>query len=990
MVLKIRMDIVGFFIAVLLVLIGTSGLSAQNTTVTGNVVDEESGEVLPGVNIMIKGTTSGTTTGNDGNYELPVPSLQDTLVFSYVGYQEQQIPIDGRDVIDVSMVAETLSEDELVVIGYGAVAKSDLTGSVSSIDTEEVTEVPTMNVGEALQGKVSGMDITRSSGETGSGVNITVRGNRSLTASNSPLVIVDGIQYGSMEDINPADIESIEVLKDASSTAIYGSRGSNGVILITTKKGSQGTQVSVESYAGFSNTKNYPDFNTGPQYVEQKREANRVSGDWSGPEDDPNIFTSQELSNIENNVWTDFRDLLFRRGFQQNHQISLSRGTENNSVYLSVNYFDEKGILQLDQLQRYTARLNIDQKIGEALQIGMNSQITYYDQDRRRDPTNLANKINPLTRAYDDNGDLIVRPNNGRDISPLADTQPNAYENNTLTSKIFPTLYAELNPTDNFSVRSNISATITNSRHGLYRDSETIDQNGTAPEANYNSSNYRNITFENIVNYDMDLDNHSISLTGITSYLFNKNDSGSALGRNQLLSSQLFYGLLNATEGIAVESNYEESSLMSYTGRVNYSWQDKYLLTLTGRFDGSSKLSDDNKWAFFPSVAGAWRISEESFFDGNRTFSDLKLRLSYGVTGNDAISPYSTQSALRRIPFSYDEESAPGYAFSPVLGNNDLKWEISKTVNLGLDVGFFNNRISAVIDVYDTRTSNLLLDRFLPMSSGVSSVTQNIGKTRNRGVEVALETINVMKNDFSWESNITFFSNKEEIVELVSDGDDVGNGWFIGEPTSVFYDYEKIGIWQQNEADEAATYDQEPGEIKVRDQNGDGQITSSDDRVILGSPRPKWSGGIENSVNYKSFDLSFYVFARIGQMMDYEYYDNYKPGGVENGAHVDYWTPDNPTNAFPRPNASLSQDNYPYYSTLSYESGSYVKIRNATLGYTLPPSLVERLPIRSARIYVKGDNLFTFSKVDNYDPERGGGLSFPMTRTFISGMNIEF
>src|SRR5699024_8772781 len=471
--------------------------------------------------------------------------------------------------------------------------------------------------------------------------------------------------------------------------------------------------------------------------------------------------------NSENNVWTNFRDLLFRTGVQQSHQISVSRGTENNSMYLSVNYFDEKGILEMDHLQRYTARLNVDQEIGDFLRIGMNSQITYYDQDRRRDPMNLANKINPLTRAYDDEGNLIIRPNNGRDISPLADTQPNAYKNNTLTTKVFPTLFAELNFNDNLSLRTNLSATLTNSRQGIYRDSETIDQNGTAPEAIYNSSNSRNITFENILNYEADFGEHSLDLTGITSYLFNKNDLGSSVGRNQLLASQLYYGLLNATEGIAVESGYEESSLISYAGRVNYSWKDKYLLTLTGRFDGSSKLSNDNKWAFFPSIAGAWRISEEDFVGDDSPFSNIKLRASYGVSGNDAINPYSTQSSLSRIPFSYGEEPAPGFTFSSTLGNPNLAWEISKTDNLGLDIGLFNNRVTATIDVYDTRTSNLLLDRFLPLTSGVSSVTQNVGKTRNRGLEVALETINVSNEDFNWTSNLTFFSNKEEIVELV-------------------------------------------------------------------------------------------------------------------------------------------------------------------------------------------------------------------------------
>ncbi len=959
--------------------------------VEGVVRDAETNELMPGVNIAVKGTSTGTSTNISGEYSLEVPSLSDTLIFSFVGYETQQVPVEQRSQIDVMMEPSAISGEDVVVIGYGTISKSDLTGSVSSISAADVQEIPSTNVAEALQGKVTGMDIVRNSGEAGSGVNITIRGNRSLTASNSPLVVVDGVQYGSLEDINPADIESIEVLKDASSTAIYGSRGANGVILISTRQASgDGIQVSVESYGGISTTADYPAFNTGPEYVAQKREANRVSGDWSGPEDDPNIFSSSELENIENGVWTNFRDLLFDNGVQQNHQISVARGSDNNSVYLSLNYFNEKGILEMDQLDRYIARLNVDQQIGDAFKVGLNSQITYFDREQRRDPTNIANKINPLTNAYDENGDLILRPHSGRDISPLADEQPNAYRNNTLRSKIFPTFYAELTPSQHFTLRTNLSATLTNSRQGVYRGSETIDRNGSAPEAVYTSDNRRNVTFENIATYDNDFGEHSLTVTGVTSYQFNKSDFGASLGRNQLLSSQLYYGLLNATEGIAVESGYEESSLMSYAGRVNYGWNNKYLITLTGRYDGSSKLSPDNRWAFFPSAAAAWRISEEDFFSDESIFSELKLRASYGVSGNDAIDPYSTKSELRRLPFSYGEESSAGFSFSTQLGNPDLEWEISKTANLGLDISLLEDRINATVDVYETRTSNLLLDRFLPLTSGASSITQNVGKTKNRGIELSLQSTNIQSSDFSWNSTLNFFSNKEEIVELVGEGDDIGNGWFIGHPTQVFYDYDKTGIWQTDEQSEAAAYGQEPGEIKVRDVNNDGEISSDDDRVILGSQVPKWTGGLENSFNYKRFDISFYIYARIGQMMQYDYYAAYKPGGVENGANVDYWTPDNPTNEFPRPNASLSRDNYPYYSSLLYETGSFVKLRNATLGYTLPVQVMDRLPAQNIRLYITGRNLLTFSEVDNYDPERGGGLSFPMTRLFISGVKVDF
>ena len=474
----------------------------------------------------------------------------------------------------------------------------------------------------------------------------------------------------------------------------------------------------------------------------------------------------------------------------------------------------------------------------------------------------------------------------------------------------------------------------------------------------------------------------------MTSYLSGRSDFSEIIGRNQLLPSQLYYALQNATEGVAIQSGYTESKLLSYAGRVSYGWRDRYLLTLTGRFDGSSRLSPGNQWAFFPSVAAAWRISQEPFLRDSEFLTDLKLRVSYGVSGNDAVAPYSTQASLISVPFSFGDELAPGYAFSSRVGNSDLKWELSATTNVGLDAVLWNGRVSLTADVYETNTSDLLLERFLPVSSGVSSVIQNVGKTRNRGLELALTTRNVEREGFTWESNLTFFTNKEEIVELVGGQNDVGNGWFIGYPTQVFYDYEKIGIWQLDEADEAAKFGQKPGEIKVKDQNGDGKITADADRVVLGSPRPKWSASLTNNITWRSFDLSATVFARWGQMMSYEFYDSYKPDGVENGAKVDYWTPENPTNAFPRPNALLSKNNYPYYSSLRYADGSFIKLGDATIGYSLPASFTDGLRLRRARLYVTGKSLWTWAKVDNYDPERGGSLSDPMTRAFVFGVDL--
>jgi TonB-linked SusC/RagA family outer membrane protein len=966
---------------------------AQQGAIAGTVMDSTSNASLPGANVQLVGTERGAATDADGNYTITgiSPGSYDVR-FSFVGFEPQviedvQVRANETTQVDVMLLPSALEADEVVVVGYGTTQRSDLTGSVVSIDEAELTEVPGTNVMESLQGEVPGMDITQTSGETGAGLNFTVRGNRSLTASNQPLFIVDGVQYSSIANLNPNDIESIEVLKDAASTAIYGARGANGVVLITTKKGtSEGTRVNVSTYAGVTQSTGYPAHNNAEQYIQQRREAHRTTGEWSGPEDDDVIFSPPELEAIENGTYTNWSELFIEPGLQHSHQVGVSTGSETTNAYLSLGYFSESGIVEMDHLTRYSLRVNLSHEINDVIQVGTNTQATFTDQDQRSNPLNLANKISPIRRALDSDGEIIPFPTSA-DINPLLDEEPNHYENNTKVTDLSPTVFVELTPLETLTFRSDVSYGLDYSRQGIYRAALTVDRNGASPEARYLTSNSRGLDLENVLTYDDDFGEHSVTLTGVFSYLQNRNDFGSELGQGQLLNSQLFYGLRNAPEGISIDTGYEESSLLSYAGRLQYGWQGKYLLNLTARADGSSRLSEDNKWAVFPSVSAAWRIADEPFMEDQSLFDELKLRASYGVSGNDAVAPYATQASLIRIPWGWGEEAAPGYAFSEQLGNTNLEWEISRTANLGVDMGFWGGRVSATIDVYNTNTSNLLLQRFLPETSGASNIVQNVGETRNRGVELSLNSRNVVTNDFFWESSLTFFSNDEEIVSLTGEGDDVANGWFIGEPTEVFYDYEKIGIWQQDEAQEAASFGQEPGEIKVRDQNGDGEITP-EDRVILGSPRPDWSGSIENSFNYKGFDLSALVFVRWGQMMRYDYYGNYKPSSQENGAAVDYWTPDNPTNAFPRPNSQLSDENYPFFESLTYEDASFVKLRSLTLGYNLPENILDGLNLENVRIYLRGRNLWTISGVEDYDPERGGGLSFPMTRAFVGGVDI--
>ncbi|NIG55519.1 TonB-dependent receptor [Chitinophaga sp. Cy-1792] len=970
----------------------TSWAMAQSRTLKGKVTDATTGEALPMVSVQVKGTSTGTQTDPSGNFTLQLPDGKTELLFTYLGYATQTLPATPG-VMNVKLEQSNKKLDEVIVVGYGAVKKRDLTGSVVSIKSEELRKVPSTNVMESVQGKLPGVDITRSSGSAGAKVNVTVRGNRSISAGNGPLYIVDGVQYESIEDINPNDIQSMEVLKDASSTAIYGSRGANGVIMVTTKRGNAGKpQLNVSSYAGVSQVNGYPDMMNGQQYVALKREANRTIGRWNSIADDSKIFNSYELNDIQNNIWTNYADLLIHDGLQQDYQASVAGGSDKTKVYFSFDYFNEKGILKLDDLKRYSTRLNIDQTINDAIKVGVQSQITYYNQGQRRDPMNQANKYLPLGSAFDSTGKLVLYPNAYSAINPLADEQPNAYEDNTRTTRALANAYLEIRPVKGLMLRSNLGVILESSREGVFMSQNSIARStATGSRAQSISANRRYLSWENVANYAKSFGGHNFDVTAVTSLLTDQRDSSMMQGDGQLLPSQLYHAMQNNVSGIAIRSAYQQNKLISFSGRLNYNYRGKYLLSFTGRSDGSSKLSPGNKWAFFPSGAAAWRVIDENFMKGQNTFSDLKVRFSYGIAGNDAVAPYSTVSNLSKIPFSWDDTNAAiAYGIDSRAGNLNLKWELSATKNLGIDFGLLQNRISASIDIYDTKTSDLLLQRTLPTSSGNSSVMQNVGKTRNRGIEIAINTTNISTAAFRWTSNIVFSRNKEEIVAL-ADGstNDVASGWFIGSPVKVYYDYQKTGIWQTSEADLAAKFGYKPGDIKVKDQDGNGVINTSD-RVIIGAQVPKWSGGLNNDFKYKNFDLNIYVYARIGQWINSEYAAKYDPQALENSAPLNYWTPENPTNDYPRPNASLSKSGTPFITTLGYKDGSFVKIRNISLGYTFSPSVLKSLHLSNLRVYVTGKNLFTFSKVKDYDPERGGDLSNPLTKMYVAGLNVAF
>lgn len=973
-------------------------LDRQALDIKGKILDEK-GVALPGVTVVLKGTSKGAVTDINGAFSLSVPDGNGVLVISFIGYKTKEVQINNRSTISIGMEPDSKALEEVVVVGYGEVKKRDLTGAVASVKGEELTKFPVTTVTEALQGKVPGADITRSNGYAGRGATIRIRGNRSIAnpgSSNNPLYIVDGVQGVDASVINPNDIESIEVLKDASSTAIYGSRGANGVIIITTKRGtSDKPRLSFNSYAGISEVAGYGKYMTGPEYIAFRREAYRAAGVWNGPEDDSKIFNAPMLEAIQNEQYTSWPELLINNGFQQDHQLGISGGSEKTKVYFSANYFNEKGILKNDEYKRYTGRLNIDQTINSWLKVGMQTQLAYTDNDQRRDPFNVASKVAPLGSPYDEAGNLIFLPGHGNEVNPLADEQPGAWKRNQKGITGSLASYLEVKPSQNLTLRSTFAANISDSDYGHFNSKYTIDGKGANSRSEVTNSRNRFISWENIATYNKEINEHAFTVTGVTSYISNQASSSYAGGNNQLLESQYYHNISGAGQNMYMGSGYTEYSLVSFSGRLNYSWKGKYLLTLTGRSDGSSKLGEGNKWAFFPSAAVGWRISDENFMKNQSLINDLKLRASYGVSGNDVIGPYSTQNSLTLIQFSYnDANPAMAYGLNPTIGNPDLRWELTTTKDFGVDFGIFNNRLTGSVDYYDALTSDLIFPYSLPLSTGVSTVSRNIGKTRNRGIEIALTTNNISTSDFTWTTNLTFFKNKEEIVELPN-GNVIDNDYrrslIVGQPAQIYYDYKKLGIWQLGEEAEAATYGAKPGEIKVADLSGpdgvpDGKITA-DDKTIIGTTVPKWSGGLNNSFKYKGFDLNVYLFARVGQWASSDYYGKYRRNGQNNNPRVDYWTPENPTNAFPSPHAT---DTYNYITTTTLYESSYLKVRNITLGYTLPKVLTEKIKVENLRIYLSGKNLYSISDFKDFDPESEGITDQPLNRLYVGGINVTF
>ena len=1002
------------------VIVITPVAEKQTNTITGTVTDGTSSEPLIGVNVIVKGTTRGVVTDANGKFSLDVSSGE-TLVVSYIGYLSEEVVVSDQNALNIRLMPDIKKLDEVVVVGYGTMKKKDLTGAVASIKSSDIVGTKSSNAIEALQGKVAGLDMTQSSGQAGAGFNILLRGARSLSGSNDPIYIVDGVEYGSNININPNDIASMDVLKDASTTAIYGSKGANGVILITTKRGVQGKMsVSFDTYYGYTTPLGKLNNGNREYFLKESRDMYRLNNNnWTLTDDQIDLNTAI-LSNLEKvgyNNGTDYdwvKAQMLDHGSQQNYHLTISGGTEKTQYNVSLDHFVQDNYIPNDYLKRYSIMTNMDAKLSKVVETGNSTLVTF---SKNRKGNGLQYSINPLCVPYDTAGGvkkLYINPDDRVPFTnPLIDLDPNNTINEVFNTSIFSTFYLQLNLLKGLTFKSSINLNMAFNRQGNYqRELKTDTIVNRVSSGSLTAQNDYKYTLTNILTYDRDLGKHHVQFTGGTETMYARRERQYESGNNLTLKDSWWYTLNSATTNLTITDPaidpttnqpyypLTEESMVSAFARVNYGFSGKYLASFTGRYDGSSRLK--KKWDFFPSASVAWRISQEEFMKSITALSNLKIRLGYGISGNQSAPIYSSWGGINGTPLTYEfgqpEKVILGYRNSKAQ-NDDLGWEKTATTNLGLDFGLFADRINGSVELYQSHTYDILQSRTLPPTSAIASVFQNIGETKSKGIEVTLRTVNVATKDFTWTTDFTFASNNEKITYLVGgvQKDEI-NKWFVGSPLYVYYDMKKIGIWQTDEAAEAAKSGKTPGDIKFQDQNGNDTIRLAEDRIVLGSPRPKWTAGLNSTVTYKGFDFSVFVNARIGQMIQDQASAYWAPDLRENSIIRDYWTPNNPTNEYPRLNPGLTQSGWSEGAALQYIDGSFVKIKDITLGYTIPKNITKKVYISSLRVYVNAKNYFVFGSYfakGRYDPEGTDAkgktnTGYPNPKMITVGANVTF
>ncbi|WP_373331441.1 SusC/RagA family TonB-linked outer membrane protein [Salmonirosea aquatica] len=993
---------------------------AQGQAVTGVINSAEDNTPLPGVTVVLKNSTVGTTTDQDGRYRITTTGNNPTLIFSAVGFATQEVAVGNRSTVDVTLAVDQKTLNEVVVVGYGTQKKSQVTGAIVQVSSKEIQEMPITNLGQALQGRAAGVDVTQTGSKPGTVPKILIRGRRSFNATNDPLYVVDGIPLaGGYEDMNPSDVASMEILKDATATAIYGARGANGVVLISTKRGAAKgkTTVSYDTYAGVSKPLDKVQLFSGPEFAEFVREAYRATGGYkdangnavptgvADPVADAKVAVlggdPAVAKGIANGTDTDWQSLILQNGFVQNHSIGIQGGSDRTQFYLSGGYFKDQGISEGLDFTRMSLRANLDHQVNSFLKVGLSSYMMYSIRNGENlNPYQFTLQQNPLAAVYNDDGSLKFSPTNDALLTnPLAEIVPGAQVDETKKYRIFNSIFAEAQIIEGLKYRVNFGPDFTIARYGRFIGAQTNARKGGAPQASNENRFGFNYTLENILSYNKNFGGkHNLGITALHSIQRDNYETFRADVQGVPAESQQFYSLGTASSILSTPSNLIQWTINSFMARINYDYNDKYLLTLTLRRDGSSRFGENTKYGNFPGVAVGWNISNEPFLKNAPWIDLMKIRAGWGQVGNQGVAPYQTQGLLSRTAYAWGSTAAFGYRPS-TIGNPDLRWETSSTANVGVDFSFLSGRVQGSLELYQTNTTALLLSDQLPGSIGFSAVTRNVGETRNRGIELGFTTINVNSGSgFKWSTDFTFMKNTEAIISLYNGKiDDVGNGWFIGRPLSTVFDYKKIGIWQSDEAEKAKSYASEVGQIKIQDTNNDGKI-NADDRVIQGSDVPKFSGGITNRFNFKGFDLSFFFYARVGNLIRSEFHRNLNQlAGRYQQIKVDYWTPNNPTNEFPRPK---SNQEFPVYNTtLTYFDGTFVKLRNINFGYNFSPAVASKLGMESLRIYSSIQQPFIWSKYrskyNGVDPETtdlnaGGSGVTPATSVYTLGLNVRF
>ncbi|GGF08423.1 SusC/RagA family TonB-linked outer membrane protein [Hymenobacter cavernae] len=982
-------------------------------------ITADNGEALAGVAVTLKGTDAGTTTDANGRYTLTVPDDHSVLVICAVGYACRELPA-RRAGASHTLSPETQPLPTRQLVGYGTQVKSQVTGAIATVGDEQLHDVPVANSGQALQGRTPGVSVASASTAPGQNPVIRIRGNRSFSGGSDPLLVVDGVPFeGNLNDLNPDDITSVEALRDAAATAIYGGRGANGILLLTTRRGKEGApQVSYSGYYGIKSTYGRYDLQNGQQYYNYRAEAYRAAG-WD-PNKVSNFLTTDERANYAAGRTTDYQSLLFQHGHLQNHNLGVSGGTVQTKYSVALGYYDETGIVPVQRFRRYSLRGTLDQQIGKRVNVGFSTLTASLRDD---DPTaNVLYNIlttSPLASPTDASGNPVLFPNGDQaGANPLTLYVPDAHRDERRRLRSFNSLYGQVNILKGLDYRANVGLDFRSEKGNSFYAANTPQRGGGRNAASRSTNEVFNLLLENVLTYSRTLGRHYFHATGLYSWQQSRAESTSAAATGVPNGA-----MGNPSLGSGGSQQWNITSLMS---RLHYAYADRYSATFTYRNDGSSRLSPGSKHSGFFGAAAAWNLAQERFLMDHSWVSLLKLRASTGRVSSAVVSPYQTLGSLGSGSggyYNYGSTGAVGVVPSGIP-NLNLGWEYTTTLNGGLDFGLFQNRVTGSLDVYRQRSTDLLLSDALPSNSGYSSYVRSGGQVENRGLEFALTTVNVRTgrlSGFAWSTEWNFTVNREKVLDLgLRDANgnkisDIGNQRFLGQPLYAIYDYKKLGIWQTAEADQARRYGSKPGQVKVADVDGNGIINPAD-RQVIGAHQPRFEAGLTNRFRYKGFDLSVVALTRVGTTVadPVLFGPNYftTNTGRRNQLNLNYWTPTNPSNDYPQPDQSSRSNEWPTYSsTLAYRDGTFIKVRSLDLGYTIPATWAGALHLTSARVYVQVQNPLIWTR-DSYfrankaiDPDAlsysysthfytagaaGAGGNYPVTRAFLAGVHLGF